>query len=189
MSMTETYGIHHMPDGNAITPQKAAVIPYRVIAESIEILLITSQRQQWIIPKGTIEPGMTAHGAARMEAYEEAGVLGMIACPPLGYYWHTKGNGKRHPVVVFSMLVDVVLAQWPEKQQRQRAWLPARQAAHLVGDDHLRGMILALATQDPAMHLPAYPHGIVLSHARNADISPACPRNDGLVSSSLSVAS
>ena len=47
---------------------QSGVIPYRWRDGRLEVLLITSMRSgDWIVPKGLIEPDMTAHDSAAKE--------------------------------------------------------------------------------------------------------------------------
>jgi predicted NUDIX family NTP pyrophosphohydrolase len=66
---------------------QAGVIPYRILDDKIQVLLMTSREMgRWIIPKGNIN-GEAPSKAAGREAYEEAGVKGTITSPiPLGIY-------------------------------------------------------------------------------------------------------
>ncbi len=91
-------------------------------------MLITSRdTKRWIIPKGNIEPGKTAIEAAKMEAYEEAGIRGEVAGDlPLGFYMYFKkrNDGTQVPVSVevYLLRVDKELKKWPEKGQRKIRW-------------------------------------------------------------------
>jgi phosphohistidine phosphatase len=131
--------------------QQAGVIPYRVTERGCEVLLITSRRGRWIIPKGVIDPGMTPQEAARQEAYEEAGVAGAISDEPLGEYRYHKWGGVC-TVQVFALAVQTVLDTWPEASARQRRWLAPADAARAVDKPQLRPLILTVAemTRRPA---------------------------------------
>jgi 8-oxo-dGTP pyrophosphatase MutT (NUDIX family) len=70
------------------------VIAHRSGSDGPEILLVTSRSAgRWIIPKGNIEPELTARESAAMEAYEEGGVKGHVHPTPVGMYEH--GDEKR----------------------------------------------------------------------------------------------
>ena len=123
--------------------RQAGALPYRIIDGEFELLLITSRRGRWIIPKGVIEPGATAAATARNEAYEEAGVIGEVSTQPLGTYQHKKWGGVCN-VTVFSLRVTTVLESWPEAVIRRRRWLPQAVAAQAVGRSQLQALILGL---------------------------------------------
>lgn len=113
-------------------------IPFR----GTSVLLVTSRAHgDWGIPKGKCEPGLTAAEQAAVEAYEEAGVRGLIG-EHLGSYLR---RGRR--VLVFSLEVREQLEDWPERGERQRAWFPASEAAALVPEADLRVLIAGLFSQ------------------------------------------
>ena len=71
--------------------RQAAVIPYRVRDDRIEIALVTSQRgKRWTVPKGSLDDGEGAMDAAIRETEEEAGLLGELVERPIGSYRYTK---------------------------------------------------------------------------------------------------
>jgi 8-oxo-dGTP pyrophosphatase MutT (NUDIX family) len=68
---------------NARTAQ-SGVLPYRVTAGKVEVLLVTStRRKRWIAPKGWIALGLSAAESAAKEALEEAGVSGHVVTPAI----------------------------------------------------------------------------------------------------------
>jgi 8-oxo-dGTP pyrophosphatase MutT (NUDIX family) len=112
---------------------QAAVIPYRIRKERVEVALITtSTGKGWSLPKGSLGDGERPREAAIREAEEEAGLLGVVARKPVGRYQHAKGNGVRR-VDVYFMRVTRELEHWLEDKVRRRRWLPVEDAA-----DHLR---------------------------------------------------
>ena len=59
--------------------RQAAVIPYRIRKERIEVALVTTSRGKgWIVPKGSVDSGERPRDAAIREAEEEAGLLGVV---------------------------------------------------------------------------------------------------------------
>jgi 8-oxo-dGTP pyrophosphatase MutT (NUDIX family) len=106
---------------------QAAVIPYRVRRERIEVALVTSvSNGDWIVPKGRIEEGERPWEAALREAEEEAGLLGVVERPTLATC--AAGNG-RGLMRVYAMRVSAVLEHWPEKHIRRRRWMSIAEAA------------------------------------------------------------
>jgi phosphohistidine phosphatase len=123
---------------------QSAVIPYRRVGDSLEVLLITSRRgKRWTLPKGVIEPSMTPAASAAKEAFEEAGVLGDVGRVCLGAFEYAKWGGTCH-VEVYPLDVREVLDTWPEAHQRQRRWLAIDVAVDEIGIDGLRPMLRAL---------------------------------------------
>lgn len=127
--------------GRVGEPIQSGVVPYRVVDQAIEVLLITSRSSgSWIFPKGMIEPELTALDSACKEAWEEAGVRGAAAPEPLGYYRHAKW-GRTFDVSLYLLRVDSVGADWPECRVRRREWMPLDKAAAAVENPGLRDLI------------------------------------------------
>lgn len=121
-------------------PDQAGVIAHRTGVGGPEILLVTSRSSgRWIIPKGNIEPELTARESAAMEAYEEGGVKGYVHTSPIGVYRH--GTGDTRPVVVFLMDVRRELSDWPEARERQRQWVAPNDAIDAVEEVDLKELI------------------------------------------------
>ena len=129
-----------------------AALPYRVSAETIEILLITSRRtRRWIIPKGWPIEGRQPSACAALEALEEAGVIGEVEKTAIGYYRYFKQikNGISVPckVEIFALKVIRERKAWAEKDKRERRWCTVAEAAATVDEPQLRLMILKFGTQ------------------------------------------
>lgn len=108
---------------------QAAVIPYRIRKERIEVALVTtSTGKGWIVPKGSVDEGERPREAAIREAEEEAGLRGIVAHKPVGRYLHVKGNGVRR-VDVYVMRVTRELEHWLEDRFRRRRWMRVPDAA------------------------------------------------------------
>ena len=122
-------------DSNSI--RQAAAIPMR----SGQICLVTSRSgKRWVIPKGCIEPGKTAGEIALQEAWEEAGLTGILHRDPIGSYLYEK-LGLTHHVIVFLMQVTDIADAWPENSVRERAWLSRSQALLRIEDPGLRDLL------------------------------------------------
>jgi 8-oxo-dGTP pyrophosphatase MutT (NUDIX family) len=112
--------------------QQAAVIPYRIRKERVEVALVTtSGGKNWIVPKGSIDEGEAPRDAAIREAEEEAGLLGVVSSKPLGRYIHVSGNGPCR-VEVYMMRVTEVLDHWLEERLRRRRWMRVPEATARV---------------------------------------------------------
>lgn len=59
---------------------QAGAVAFRIVDGEPRVLLVRARQSpnEWIFPKGHIEPGETASDAARRELLEEAGVRGSI---------------------------------------------------------------------------------------------------------------
>lgn len=131
------------PDGSV----QSGVLPWRSGTEGrLEILLITStRRKRWIIPKGRPMIGLTLRESAMQEAFEEAGVRGTPEDEAIGSFITDKlqlnGDTKMLSVTVFPMEVVEELDSWPEQALRQRRWFRVEEAAKLAEPVSLRELI------------------------------------------------
>jgi len=125
--------------------RQAAAIPVR--AEAICLVTSTSGKR-WVIPKGIIDPGMTAPQTALQETWEEAGLVGELEPRPVGSYLYDKWGGTCH-VTVYVMRVTEVHDDWPEKSLRQRAWFDRSQALARIEEEGLRDLLVKALTDLP----------------------------------------
>jgi phosphohistidine phosphatase len=124
--------------------RQSAVIPYRQGASGLEVLLIKNRKgRRWIVPKGIVEPDLSAAQSAAKEAYEEAGIEGRVAPDPVGAYEYEKW-GDTCRVEVYVMEVERQLSSWPESF-RDREWVSPQRAADRVREPKLKQLIGALA--------------------------------------------
>ncbi len=127
--------------------RQAAAIPVR----AGQVCLVTSSSgKRWVVPKGCMEPGKTAGELALQEAWEEAGLVGVLQPEPVGSYLYEK-FGNSYYVVVFLMLVTEASADWPERTLRKRVWLRPAQALTRVEDVGLRELIRTVAAERAAV--------------------------------------
>ena len=117
--------------------RQAAALPLR---NGRVCLVNSSNGKRWIIPKGVIEPGQTAGETALQEAWEEAGLVGVLTGEPIGSYLYEKWCGTCH-VTVFAMQVNEVAQDWPEREIRQRVWLSANGALQRIDDPGLADIV------------------------------------------------
>ncbi len=123
--------------------EQSGVIPYRIIDGQIEVLLITSStKKRWIIPKGMVEPFMTPQASAAKEAWEEAGIVGQVTNTPIGAYEYHKYGGICR-VEVFLLQVETVLKDWPEAKVRRREWLSISKAIKRIQNAELKSILMA----------------------------------------------
>jgi 8-oxo-dGTP pyrophosphatase MutT (NUDIX family) len=115
-----------------------AALPYRSDERGdLEVLLITSRETgRWIIPKGWPIKKHEPHSAASLEAFEEAGAIGVVNAEAVGTYSYDKrlknDQVRTCQVHVFPFAVNLMLDEWPEAHQRQRQWYKLDHAASLV---------------------------------------------------------
>jgi 8-oxo-dGTP pyrophosphatase MutT (NUDIX family) len=117
--------------------RQAAAIPLH----AGRLCLVQSRsRKQWVIPKGRIEPGQTAGETALCEAWEEAGLLGVLQPDPVGSYVYEKCGQTWH-VTVYLLHVTEVSDLWPERDRRPRRWVHPPGALARVRHPGLRKLL------------------------------------------------
>lgn len=126
-------------------------LPWRLSeGNTREVMLLTSREtHRWVIPKGWPMKGRKPPEIAAQEAYEEAGLIGRIVNRrPLGNYHYEKRLAKRAilcEVRVFLFRVERQLDDWPEKNEREKRWFDANDAADLVEEGGLAEIISRFA--------------------------------------------
>jgi 8-oxo-dGTP pyrophosphatase MutT (NUDIX family) len=121
--------------------RQAGAIP---VSDGKVCVVSSRSGKRWVVPKGCLEPGKTAGEIALQEAWEEAGLVGLLLPEPLGSYFYEKAGLTCH-VTVFLLRVTEAAADWPERQMRERRWLSFPQAQLHVEDAGLRELIRAAA--------------------------------------------
>jgi 8-oxo-dGTP pyrophosphatase MutT (NUDIX family) len=106
-----------------------------------QVCLVSSRSgKRWVVPKGCLEPDKTAAEIALQEAWEEAGIVGVLQPDPIGSYFYEKAGFTCH-VTVFLMNVTDSAEEWPECHFRERCWLTPPQAQLRIDDAGLRELI------------------------------------------------
>jgi len=123
--------------------RQAAALP---IKDGLVCLVTSRNGKRWVAPKGCMEPGKTAGEIALQEAWEEAGLVGVLEPDPVGTYFYEKDGFTCH-VIVFVMQVTDEAATWPEQSFRERRWLSVAKAADRVADPGLRAIIEGAAVK------------------------------------------
>lgn len=116
--------------------------------ERMVVLVTSRETGRWVLPKGWAEKGLTGPELAAKEAFEEAGLIGEMAAKRIGSYRYLKrlpkGRAVDCKVDVFSMRIDQLLDDWPERGQRKREWFTLGQAAMVVDEGDLVTLLLKL---------------------------------------------
>ncbi len=139
----------------ARTVQQVAALPFVPLGGGFEVLLITSrQGGRWLVPKGWPSGNRSLADAAVSEAYEEAGIVGIVHPEPLGTYSYRKamaeGYRVRCHVFVYPFLVRQHCLEWRERGERSLRWSGLAEAARLVEDRGLAALFSELAASDGA---------------------------------------
>ncbi|MEL7471619.1 MAG: NUDIX domain-containing protein [Pseudomonadota bacterium] len=103
--------------------------------------IVTSRRTgRWVLPKGSVDPGMTPSEAAAQEAFEEVGLTGEIDHAPIGGYRIPK---IRPPLIwtvdveIYALRVTHVAETWLEQDERQRRLVTLTEAHQLIEDEEI----------------------------------------------------
>ena len=93
------------------------------------MIVSSSNNKHWLIPKGIVEPGMTAEESACKEAFEEAGVKGIVE-DFIGSYAQKKW-GAKCTVAVYAMRVTEILPVY--RARLGKPALPVPFSQELIG--------------------------------------------------------
>lgn len=116
---------------------QAAALPFR----DGRICMVTSRRKtRWVIPKGRIDRGHTPPEAAVTEAWEEAGLIGVLRPNCVGTYLYEKFD-RSHLVSVFVLDVTVEHPTWPEHRERTREWVTVEEALKRIDEPGLKALV------------------------------------------------
>jgi 8-oxo-dGTP pyrophosphatase MutT (NUDIX family) len=134
-------------DKSDVIYNQSGVIPYRTRNNQCDILLITSlRRKRWIIPKGIIEGGLSARQSALKEAFEEAGIEGILDPGSVGKYSYKKWGGVCQ-VTVYACQVIKEHHEWPEMGMRERRWSSSEEVVNRINDENLLKLVRKFITQ------------------------------------------
>jgi 8-oxo-dGTP pyrophosphatase MutT (NUDIX family) len=128
--------------------KQVAALCWRMAEGAPEVLLVTSRETgRWVLPKGWVPKDLSPYEAAKREAWEEAGAEGKIARDSIGRYAYRKlfASEKEVPclVSVFSMRVDGLARDFPERDERGRRWFSPEAAASAVDEPDLADLLAA----------------------------------------------
>jgi len=110
-----------------------------------QVCLVTSRGgRRWVVPKGNLEYPKSAAEIALQEAWEEAGLVGLLEHAPVGTYFYEKDGFLCHVLVFFLQVTDQVTPT-PRRPCALRAWLTPAQARARIDDPGLRDIIDAVS--------------------------------------------
>ena len=114
---------------------QSGAIPFLSIDGILHLVLITSHSTGgWILPKGSIEPGMSIEESAANEALEEAGVAGEIGDTEIASYRYIKYS-TLHVVAMYALAVEEVHDEWDEMHSRERQIVSLELAVEMVEEN------------------------------------------------------
>ena len=98
-----------------------------------KVVLITARSgDTWIFPKGNTEKGRSDRAVAREEAYEEAGLTGVMS---ESFVEFKTSLGKVKKLRLYRMRVKNVAKSYPERKERERAVVSLAKAEKLLQKD------------------------------------------------------
>ena len=151
-------------DATRICATQLGAMCWRMHQGRLQILLITSRDTgRWVIPKGWPMAGKTLPEAAAVEAWQEAGVEGLVQPAVLGRFYYDKVMAPKPSIAcivsVFGLRVARLKRRFPERKQRQRKWFSLEKAQLLVAEAGLSALLRDIsdnpAFRDAAMLDPA----------------------------------
>jgi phosphohistidine phosphatase len=124
---------------------QSAVIPYRRTPSGLQVLVVqSSKKSHWVLPKGIADPGLSLTASAEKEALEEAGIEGQVHDTALGDYevekWGARCQVKAYPMAVVR---ELTIDEW-EESHRGRRWVTPSHAAILLQQPALAELVQRL---------------------------------------------
>ncbi|TBW34848.1 NUDIX hydrolase [Siculibacillus lacustris] len=130
------------------TLRQVAALPLRKRDGVIEVCLITTREtRRWTLPKGWPMKGRKSRDVARIEAEQEAGLIGKPKKTPAGSFLYWKRRESRFDLVsvaVYLLPVAATLPTWKEQAERQVAWFSLADAALMVDEPSLATLLANL---------------------------------------------
>ncbi len=115
--------------------------------------MTTRETRRWVVPKGNPIKGLGPYEAAAHEAFEEAGVSGIMCPAPLGAFDYLKrkrdGTLRRATVTLYPLAVTDQSQDWPESDERETRWFGLTEAAALVEEPELKRLIAGFRAPSP----------------------------------------
>ncbi|MBN1685332.1 MAG: NUDIX domain-containing protein [Spirochaetales bacterium] len=132
------------PDDKTRLITHAGAIPYKYANGDLQVLCITSRvRRRWIVPKGIWDAGSDLYEVATAEAWEEAGVIGILDKKAVGIYEEENGN-RNNRIELFALKVERQEEVWPEMDMRGRQWFGYDEALAAVAYPGIASLMLKL---------------------------------------------
>ncbi len=131
--------------GGAILRNQVAALPLRERDGRLEVCLVTTRTtSRWTVPKGWPMKGCPNREAARIEAEEEAGIIGRPSRKPVGSFVYWKRLSDHFELVgvdVYRLRVTGALPAWKEQAERRVQWMSLQDASIIVDEPGLAALL------------------------------------------------
>lgn len=112
-------------------------IPFIHEGGEIKVVLVTSANGNWIFPKGNLEKKLGTCATAKLEAFEEAGVKGVLHAHHIYRANVIIRGGKKTRLMLYPLEIEEVFEEWPEEYRRQREIVNLSDAGKLIESEAL----------------------------------------------------
>lgn len=128
----------HHPKDSAARLTHAGGIVYKIKNDHAVFLLVRPKKQpdEWVFPKGHIEPGERDVDAAVREVEEETGVAARVVAPVGTVEFDTD---REHVRAVFFLMEFIRLGTAQER--REMKWVPYAEALGMLTHESNRGLL------------------------------------------------
>lgn len=134
------------------TALQIGTLAFRNRERQLQVCLITSRGGgRWIIPKGWPEADLSHPEIAAKEAWEEAGLTGLVRPDMFASYMSSKNI---EPGIVLPVRMNIYLLanprqakEFPELGQRKVKWVTVKEAVARVDDSGLQEVLTNLGTE------------------------------------------
>jgi 8-oxo-dGTP pyrophosphatase MutT (NUDIX family) len=118
----------------------------------VAVCLITTRTSaRWTVPKGWPMKGRKDFTAARIEAEQEAGLVGKVGKTPIGTFSYWKRCDDHFDfveVTVYPLHVSKTLKTWKEQAERRVRWLEPSDAWTIVIEPGLAALLIEMENGD-----------------------------------------
>tara|TARA_A100001037_G_scaffold292326_1_gene307522 strand:- start:237 stop:617 length:381 start_codon:yes stop_codon:yes gene_type:complete len=122
--------------------KKWGVVPYREKEDgTIDVLVVSTAKDNWVLPKGNLIKRIGKRKTALREAFEEAGALGKITDEDGEVF-----EDKDETLHLYPMKVSKLMAVWPEQTKRKRKWIKPRKAGRWIKRKSMQRAVFELKT-------------------------------------------
>ena len=122
-----------------------AAVCYRLIPRrNAEFLLVRTRAGRWTFPKGGVDGDLSFAAAAAREAFEEAGVRGIVESSPFMLYRHVKSSALGREILVSAFLCQVLRLHAAPETFRDPTWFDPREARQRLAENRDREFALEL---------------------------------------------